>query len=76
MKIKDKGNCFYINKVKDGILITTKEICEKQAVKICVRVPADLMGRLNNHLSDQSIKISRTSWILQAIQDRLNREDW
>jgi hypothetical protein len=76
VKIKDKGNCFYINKVKDGILITTKEICEKQAVKIGVRVPADLMGRLNNHLSNQSIKISRTSWILQAIQDRLNREDW
>ena len=76
MMVRDKGNCFYISKVKDGILITTKEVdcCKKERPKIGIRLPECLLHRLDAHLANKTAIMSRTACILQAIEEALNKE--
>lgn len=76
MKVKDKAHCFYINKIKDGISITLKEAkeCKQERLKISLRLPECLIHRLDEHLANQNALVSRTAWILQAIEGRLNKE--
>ena len=73
MKIKDKAHCFYINKIKDGIAITLTE-CKEERPKIGLRLPESLLHKLDKHLENQTAIVSRTAWILQAIESRLKKE--
>lgn len=42
--------------------------------KICMRIPKRFLNRIDNHLANQEISISRSQWILQALQEKLTEE--
>lgn len=73
MKIKDKAHCFHVNKIKDGVAITLTE-CKEERLKIGLRLPESLLHKLDKHLESQTAIVSRTAWILQAIETRLKKE--
>lgn len=42
--------------------------------KICIRIPKRFLNRIDNHLANLEISISRSQWILHALQEKLTDE--
>jgi hypothetical protein len=47
---------------------------KKAATPVLLRVPTDLLDRVDRRLSARAVKIPRHTWILEAIVEQLARE--
>jgi hypothetical protein len=47
---------------------------KKAATPVLLRVPTDLLDRVDRRLSMRAVKIPRHTWILEAILEQLERE--
>jgi len=44
-------------------------------VPVTVRVPEDVIERIDQHLDDRDIPLSRNNWFLEAAIEKLRRSD-
>lgn len=57
------------------VMEDNKEVSSKKEwTNINLRIPVDMLKQIDDALNDR-IGISRTGWILQAIQENLKKED-
>jgi hypothetical protein len=45
-----------------------------KAVSVILRIPADVMGRVDQAVQARRIKTPRHTWLLEAIMEKLDRE--
>ena len=58
---------------KGGLASSEREDHSKECTTISLRIPNKLMKEVNNTVKD-TIGISRTGWILQAMYEKLNKK--
>lgn len=46
---------------------------KKEWINFCLRIPVDMLDRIDQELEDR-IGISKTGWILEAIQEKLKKQ--
>jgi hypothetical protein len=56
-----------------GAKVKADSTPKKKVTFINLRVPASMLEKIDEELA-KTVGISRTGWILQAIQDKLNKE--
>lgn len=53
---------------------TAPEESQAKAAAILLRIPADMLERLDRVLKGRPVKLPRHTWILEAIHEKLTRE--
>lgn len=56
---------------KGGSVAKTKS---KDNQKILLRIPGELLEKIDNSLASKTIKVPRNTWILEAIDEKLKSE--
>jgi hypothetical protein len=64
---------------KGGSIARTTEPPDKgqgQLSSVLLRIPTDMLGRIDESVKRRRpVRISRVSWIIEALHERLERED-
>lgn len=48
---------------------------EGEVVKTTIRVPSSLMERIDHLINDDEIALSKNVWILQALREKVERDE-
>lgn len=59
---------------RGGEVVADKARYKKEWVNFCLRVPAKLLIEIDNVIEER-IGISKTVWILEAIQEKLRKDN-
>ncbi len=60
--------------ISKGGSVATTETPTPKVTQVALRIPADLLERLNYALDNRPVKLPRHTWILEAIAEKLDRE--
>ena len=53
---------------------TASNSTQKQNATVNLRIPLDLLGRIDHSLENRPLKTPRHTWILEALLEKLSRE--
>lgn len=60
--------------IHKGGSVATTEAPKAKVMQVSLRIPVDLLERLNQALESRAVKLPRHTWILEAIAEKLERE--
>lgn len=55
-----------------GTINVTENVSGRKRVPITVRIPEDILERVDGDLLDDELPVSRNHWIVEAILEKLN----
>ena len=59
---------------KGGSVPTEKNSKSKNEQTVNIRLPEDILNEIDNSVNSRRIKISRHTWLMEAIIEKLDRE--
>jgi len=61
--------------INKGGTASANETEKKAATPVLIRIPAELLDRVDQALSGRPFKIPRNTWVLEAIIEKLEKEE-